>query len=92
MLAEPIVVPDGDSFLQEPIEINAPGLPELPPLTYTKMARLQARLERLLVIERGLPESEPIRINEPGLPRLPSLDRAQMAQLQMHLERILKDP
>jgi hypothetical protein len=92
MLAEAIVVPEGDSFLQEPIDITVPGLPELPALTYTEMARLQARLERLLVIKPGLSESEPISINESRLPQLPSLDRAQMAQLQMHLEGVLKDP
>ena len=90
MLAEPIVVPDGDSFLQEPIEINVPGLPELPRLTYTNMARLQVRLQRMQREELGMSES--VRVDAPGLPVLPSLDRAQLAQLQMTLECILKDP
>ena len=90
MLAEPIVIGDGDSFLQEPIHVQVADLPELPPLTWTRMAGLRARLQRILVQEPDL--SEPVRIELPGLPPLPALDRAQMAQLQMSLECVLKDP
>jgi hypothetical protein len=91
MLAEPIVVPDGDSFLQVPIVIHAPGLPDLPALTYTQMARLQATLERMLVNPPDPPERS-VRITDPQLPALPALDTARWSQLHMHLERILKDP
>jgi hypothetical protein len=91
MLAEPIVVPDGDSFLQMPITIHAPGLPQLPALTYTQMARLQVILERMLVNPPD-PPARSVRIKDPRLPALPALDAAQWGQLQMHLDRILKDP
>jgi hypothetical protein len=91
MLAEPIVVPDGDSFLQVPIVIHVPDLPELPALTYTQMARLQATLERML-INPPAPAGRSVRIKDPRLPALPALDAALWSQLQMHLEHILKDP
>ena len=91
MLAEPIVVPDGDSFLQVPIVIQASGLPELPALTYTQLARLQAILERMLINAPDPPE-RPVGIKDPRLPALPALDAAQRGQLQMHLERILEQP
>jgi hypothetical protein len=91
MLAEPIVVPDGDSFLQMPIVIQASGLPELPALTYTQMARLQATLVRMLV-NPPAPPGRPVRIKDPRLPALPAMDAAQRGQLQMELERILKEP
>jgi hypothetical protein len=94
MLAEPIVVPDGDSFLQVPIVIHAQGLPRLPALTYTQMARLLAAVERILIDLPNLPERS-VRIEDqrlPALPALPAMDSAQWGQLQMHLERILKDP
>jgi hypothetical protein len=91
MLAEPIVVPEGDSFLQVPIVVHAPGLPPLPALTYTQMARLQATLGRLLINPPGRP-ARPVQIKDPRLPALPALDAAQWGQVQMHLDRILKDP
>jgi hypothetical protein len=91
MLAEPIVVADGDSFLQVPIVIHAPGLPKQPALTYTQMARLQVSLERML-LDPSAPPGRPVRITDPRLPTLPALDAAQRDQLRMQLERILKDP
>jgi hypothetical protein len=91
MLAEPIVVADGDSFLQVPIVIHAPGLPQLPALTYTQMARLHATLERMLIDPPDPPERS-VRIKDPRLPALPALDTAQRGQLRMQLERILKEP
>ena len=91
MLAEPIVVADGDSFLQLPIEIRVSGLPEVPPLTYTQMALLQGKLERLTIHQPG-PPAHPVLIEEPRLPALPPLDSAQRAQLRMHLEAVLKEP
>jgi hypothetical protein len=91
MLAEPIVVPDGDSFLQLPIVIQTSGLPELPALTYTQMARLQATLERMLT-NPPAPPGRAVRIEDPRLPALPAMDAAQRSQLQMDLERILKGP
>ncbi len=90
MLAEAIVVPDGDSFLQEPIDLLVPGLPKLPPLTYTQMAVLQATLERMLLTHR-VPRAPRTRIEDPRLPKLPLLDSAERAQLKMHLELILKE-
>jgi hypothetical protein len=90
MLAEPIVVPDGDCFLQVPVVINAQGLPRLPGLTYTQMARLLAAVERLL---NDPPDPErSVQLRDKRLPALPAMDSAQWGQLQMHLERILKDP
>jgi hypothetical protein len=90
MLAEPIVVPDGDSFLQVPIVIHAQGLPRLPALTYTQMARLLVAVERILI---DPPDPEwSVQIKDRRLPALPAMDSAQWGQLQMHLERILKDP
>jgi hypothetical protein len=91
MLAEPIVVPDGDSFLQQPVVISAPDLPALPALTHAQMARLHATLARLLNDPPGPPE-RPVRVEDPRLPTLPALDAAQRGQLQLHLERILKEP
>ena len=91
MLAEPIVVPDGDSFLQVPIVIHAQGLPRLPALTYTQMARLLAAVERILIDPPDPPERS-VQIQGQRLPALPAMDSAQWGQLQMHLERILKDP
>jgi hypothetical protein len=91
MLAEPIVVADGDSFLQVPIVIHVPGLPKLPALTYTQMARLQVSLERMLQ-DPPAPPGRPVRITDPRLPALPALDAARRDQLRMQLERILKDP
>ena len=91
MLAEAIVVLDGDSFLQESMDINEPGVPELPPLTWSQMSHLHRELE--LVLRHG-PDRPGVRLQITGrtLPELPSLDSADMAQLKMHLERILKDP
>jgi hypothetical protein len=91
MLAEPIVVPDGDSFLQVPVVIQAHDLPALPALTYAQMARLHAILARML-IEPPRPPRRAVRVEDPRLPALPALDAAQRGQLQMHLERILKEP
>jgi hypothetical protein len=91
MLAEPIVVPDGDSFLQMPIVIHTSGLPALPALTYTQMARLRTILERML-LHPPAPPGRSVPIGDPRLPALPALDAAQRSQLQMELERILKEP
>ena len=91
LLAEPIVVPDGDSFLQEPININKPGIPELPPLTWSQMASLHYELE--LTLGRGLDQpGERLQITGRTLPKLPPLDSADMAQVKLQLEQILKDP
>jgi hypothetical protein len=91
VLAEPIVVADGDSFLQVPIEIHVPGLSAVPSLTYTQMALLQVKLETMTIRQPGPPELS-VRIEEPRLPALPAMDSAQRAQLKMHLEQILKEP
>jgi hypothetical protein len=91
VLAEPIVVADGDSFLQVPIEIHVPGLPAVPSLTYTQMALLQVKLETMTILQPGPPELS-VLIEEPRLPALPAMDSAQRAQLKMHLEQILKEP
>ena len=52
MLAEVIVVPDGDSFLQEPIDVNEAGVPHLPPLTWSQMSHLHRELELILITGR----------------------------------------
>jgi hypothetical protein len=91
VLAEPIVVADGDSFLQVPIEIHVSGLPAVPPLTYTQMALLQVKLETMTNHQADPPELS-VLIEEPRLPVLPAMDSAQRAQLKMHLERLLKEP
>jgi hypothetical protein len=91
MLAEAIVVADGDLFLQEPMDINEPGMPELPPLTWTQMSHLHRELE--FILRRGPDRpGERLQITGRTLPGLPPLDSADMAQVKMHLERILKDP
>jgi hypothetical protein len=91
MLAEPITVPDGDSFLQTPIQIIDGELPELPRLTYLQMRRLHAQLVAL--VGRAGPWAEPvILVDDRTLPELPKLDRPQASRLATDLDRILRDP
>jgi hypothetical protein len=91
VLAEPITVPDGDSFLQTPIKIVDRALPDLPRLTYLQMRRLHGRLVAL--IRRNGSRAEPIiLIDDPALPELPKLERPQAARLATDLDRILRDP
>jgi hypothetical protein len=91
MLAEPILVPDGDSFLQTPIHITGADLPQLPGLTYLQMRRLHTRLSAL--VAHSGPWAEPVvLVEDRALPELPKLDRPQAALLATSLERILRDP
>ena len=43
----PIVLQDGDTFLQEPIGSDVPALPWPPPLTDTELVRPEAGLARI---------------------------------------------
>jgi hypothetical protein len=91
VLAEPITVPDGDSFLQTPIKIVDGALPELPRLTYLQMRRLRDQL-RVLVGRNGSRAEPVILVDDHALPELPKLDRPQAARLATDLDRILRDP
>jgi hypothetical protein len=91
MLAEPIIVPDGDSFLQTPIKLSHDGLPELPRLTYLQMRRLGSHLTGLTGGDDG-PWAQPLLIDDSALPELPKLDRAQVARLAAVIEGVLGDP
>ena len=91
LLAEPITVPEGDSFLQTPIKLIDGDLPELPRLTYLQMRRLHDQLVGL--VGRTGPWPEPvILVDDRALPELPKLDRTQAARLATDLDRILRDP
>src|SRR4051812_40749621 len=91
MLAEPITIPDGDSFLQTPIKIVDRALPELPRLTYLQMHRLRDQLADL--VDRPEEWQAPVvLLHDNALPELPKLDRPQAARLAGDLDRILRDP
>jgi hypothetical protein len=90
MLAEPIIVPDGDSFLQTPIRLADDTLPALPSLTYLQMRRLGAHLAALAGDEG--PWAQPVLIDDSALPELPKLDRAQVARLAALIAGVLGDP
>ena len=95
MLAEPITVPEGDSFLQTPIKIVDRALPELPPLTYLQMHRLRDQLADLVELPEAGPEewqAPVVLLHDNALPELPKLDRPQAARLAGDLDRILRDP
>jgi hypothetical protein len=91
VLAEPITVPDGDSFLQTPIKLVDEALPALPGLTYLQMRRLGAHLAGLAESDDG-PWAQPLLIDDSALPELPKLDRAQVARLAAVIEGVLGDP
>jgi hypothetical protein len=91
MLAEPIVVPVGDSFLQEPIDVNEAGVPHLPPLTWSQMSHLRREVELILDHGSDRPD-ERLQVKDRTLPELPPLDHAEMAHVKMRLERVLRDP
>jgi hypothetical protein len=90
LLAEPITVPEGDSFLQTPIKLIDGDLPELPRLTYLQMRRLHDQLVGL--VGRTGPWPAPVVLVDRALPELPKLDRTQAARLATDLDRILHDP
>ena len=58
----PIVLQDGDTFLQEPIGSDVPALPWPSPLTDTKLVRPEAR--------RAPHRSEVVRVETPAEGRL----------------------
>jgi hypothetical protein len=91
MLAEPIVVPDGDTFLQEPQDINEPGMPRLPQLTWTQMACLHREIELILVREPDRAVAR-VQITSWMLPKLPLLERADLAHVERRLEEALHQP
>ena len=90
MLAEPITVPDGDSFLQTPIKLVDDALPDLPGLTYLQMRRLGARLAGLAGDDG--PWAQPVLIDDSALPALPKLDQAQVGTLASLIRTVLADP
>lgn len=91
MLAEAIIVPDGDSFLEEPMDINDVGLPQLPRLTWSQMARLHRDLELLLADESARGQG-PTRVADTRLPQLPRFEDEEMVQVMCHIERIMRVP
>jgi len=91
MLAEPIIVPDGDSFLQLPVTLADDALPTLPALTYRQMRRLRDQLAGLAGGDG--PWAQPfVLIDDGALPELPKLDWAQVTRLAGLVDRALRDP
>jgi hypothetical protein len=91
VLAEPITVADGDSFLQTPIQLADDALPDLPGLTYLQMRRLGARLAGLSGGDGPWAQALFL-IDDSALPELPKLDRAQVVRLATVIEGVLGDP